>query len=318
MSAEFTLDDAPTVLDWLRDNDLDGDAGHGLLLRRILDINGRSRAYLNGSPATLQQVREVAEALVDIHGQHAHQSLLRAELSVRCSMRHARLTDSVAAVAAAWRHWREAVALQESARTGAGRGPKAPNNSFGRYVNWKPWVFLLRGGGISTLNTRALRMPPVWSTAPAFRWPRCPRTMSLAKRGSTQPCRGWMTLSEFDPALAGITELLQAARAELGEAVSALHRYADRLELDPDRLNEIERRLDAVLGCARKYRVTPDELSDLLARWRQHLAVLDETADLAALEHARARRGSAMNCWQSRFRQHAPRRPGSWVPRSAG
>ena len=52
-------------------------------------------------------------------------------------------------------------------------------------------------------------------------------------------------LVEFDPALAGITELLQAARAELGEAVSALHRYADRLELDPDRLNEIERRLGA-------------------------------------------------------------------------
>jgi DNA repair protein RecN (Recombination protein N) len=91
------------------------------------------------------------------------------------------------------------------------------------------------------------------------------------------------SLTEFDPALAGVAALLQSARAELAEAVSALHRYAERLELDPDRLGEIERRIDAVLSCARKYRARPEELPGLLERWRERLAALGEAADTAAL-----------------------------------
>ena len=288
VSAEFTLDDAPTVLDWLRDNDLDGDAGHGLLLRRVLDVNGRSRAYLNGSPATLQQVREVAEALVDIHGQHAHQSLLRAEAQRALLDAHARLTDSVADVAAAWRHWREAVALQESARTGAEARAEEREQLLWQVRELETLGF--SAAEWADLNIEHTRLAHAAGLVDGARF----SLAALSEDDVSCEARLDAALSrlddlvEFDPALAGITELLQAARAELGEAVSALHRYADRLELDPDRLNEIERRLDAVLGCARKYRVTPDELSDLLARWRQRLAVLDETADLAALE-ARSR-----------------------------
>jgi DNA repair protein RecN (Recombination protein N) len=74
-----------------------------LLLRRVVDANGRSRAYLNGSPVTVQQLREVAESLVDIHGQHAHQSLLRGEAQRALLDSHARLEPLLAEVAAAWR-----------------------------------------------------------------------------------------------------------------------------------------------------------------------------------------------------------------------
>jgi DNA repair protein RecN (Recombination protein N) len=91
-------------------------------------------------------------------------------------------------------------------------------------------------------------------------------------------------LAEYDPALAEVADLIGSVQAELSEAVSTLRRYADRADLDPMRLAEVERRMDAVMSHARKYRVQPAELPGLLAGWKQRLAELDESADLAALE----------------------------------
>ena len=89
VSAEFDLDDSPVAAERLQAHDLE--AQDGLLLRRLVDVKGRSRAYLNGSPVTVQQLREVGEGLVDIHGQHAHQSLLRGEAQRALLDTHARL-----------------------------------------------------------------------------------------------------------------------------------------------------------------------------------------------------------------------------------
>ncbi len=116
VAAEFSIDDAPSVTRWLQEHDLESE--EGLLLRRVLDANGRSRGYLNGSPATVQQLREVAELLVDIHGQHAHQSLLRPEVQRMLLDSHARLIDLATQVAEAWRVWREAKSMLESASAG--------------------------------------------------------------------------------------------------------------------------------------------------------------------------------------------------------
>jgi DNA repair protein RecN (Recombination protein N) len=116
VNAEFDLAAAPAAADWLRAHDLD--AQGVLLLRRVLDANGRSRAYLNGSPVTVQQLREVAESLVDIHGQHAHQSLLRSEAQRALLDSHAALEPLLAEVAGAWRQWREARTLLDAASNG--------------------------------------------------------------------------------------------------------------------------------------------------------------------------------------------------------
>ena len=117
VSAEFDLEGLPAATDWLRERDLD--AAEGLLLRRVLDTGGRSRAYLNGSPVTVQQLREVAESLVDIHGQHAHQSLLRSDAQRALLDSHAGLKTLLDDVAAAWRAWREANSLLDAATSGA-------------------------------------------------------------------------------------------------------------------------------------------------------------------------------------------------------
>ena len=281
VAAEFALGDAPAVSAWLRDNDLDG--GDGLLLRRVLDATGRSRAYLNGSPATVHQLREVSELLVDIHGQHAHQSLLRPEAQRLLLDVHARLSGPAAQVADAWRRWREVKDLLESAAAGAEALAQEREQ-----LAWQ--VRELETLGFSAeewdgLNVEHKRLAHAASLVEGARF----SLAALAEDDAS--CEAQLDaalarlddLAGFDPALGEIVALLQSAQAELAEAISALHRYADRLELDPERLGEIERRIEAVLACARKYRASPEELPELLARWRERLAALGEAADTVAL-----------------------------------
>ena len=117
VAASFDVAALPQVGDWLAANDLDGD--DELLLRRVVDAGGRSRAYINGSPATVQQLREVGEWLVDIHGQHAHQSLLRSDAQRSLLDAHAGLGEAVRAVGAAWKTWRDAAQMLRDASQGA-------------------------------------------------------------------------------------------------------------------------------------------------------------------------------------------------------
>ena len=115
--ASFDIAALPEVAAWLKDHDLDGD--DELLLRRVVDAGGRSRAYINGSPATVQQLREIGESLVDIHGQHAHQSLLRGDAQRQLFDDHAGLSGLAREVGAAWRSWREAEQALRAAADGA-------------------------------------------------------------------------------------------------------------------------------------------------------------------------------------------------------
>lgn len=294
VSAEFDLRDSAAAADCLRQQDLDTD--EGLLLRRVLDSNGRSRAYLNGSPVTLQQLREVAESLVDIHGQHAHQSLLRNDAQRALLDSHARLDPLVREVSAAWRVWRETKALLDAAAGGAEALAQEREQ-----LEWQVRDLETLGFSVDewdALNLEHKRLAHAASLVEGARF-----SLTLLAEGDTA-CELQVAsvasrldaLSEYDPALAETAALLQSARAELGEAVSALRRYADRVELDPQRLIEVERRIEAVLGCARKFRSNPEELPALLARWQERLAVLGESADIAALQ---ARVGEAYKKYQA-------------------
>ena len=282
VAAEFDLQGSPAAAECLRQQDLD--SGDGLLLRRVLDANGRSRAYLNGSPVTLTQLREVAESLVDIHGQHAHQSLLRGDAQRALLDSHARLGALLGEVAAAWRRWREISALLEAAAGGAQALAQEREQ-----LEWQ--VRELETLGFSTVEWDALniehkRLGHAASLVEGARF-----SLDLLAEGDAAceqqvdiVARRLDSLAEYDPALAEVAALLQSAQAELAEAVSALRRYADRVDLDPLRLGEAERRIEAVLGCARKFRSTPDDLPALLERWQARLSVLGESADIAALE----------------------------------
>ena len=282
VSAEFDLAGLHDAEVWLRERDLDADGG--LLLRRVLDAGGRSRAYLNGSPVTVQQLREVAESLVDIHGQHAHQSLLRSDAQRLLLDSHAGLRSLQDDVAAAWRSWREARNLLDTASSGAAALAEEKEQ-----LEWQ--VRELEMLGFSgeeweRLNIEHKRL------ANATRLVEAARFSLDVLAESESACEAQIEaaadriddLTEFDPALSEVGALLHSAQTELAEAVSALRRYADRVDLDPQRLSEVESRIDAVLSCARKYRTVPDELPELLERWQGRLSVLGETADVVALE----------------------------------
>ena len=282
VAATFDIVALPQVSDWLRANDLDGD--DELLLRRVVDAGGRSRAYINGSPATVQQLREVSEWLVDIHGQHAHQSLLRAEAQRALLDSHAGLSVQAREVTAHWKIWRDAEQMLRTASESA--------DSLQREREQLQWqigeldALAFGDDEWATLDVEHRRLGHAASLIEGAQYALA--VLSDDDAACERQIDGVATrlgnLAEYDPALAEVAALIGSVQAELSDAVSTLRRYADRADLDPTRLAQVERRMDAVMSHSRKYRVQPAELPGLLAGWRQRLAELDESADLAALE----------------------------------
>ncbi len=294
LTAEFQA--GGDVLRWLDEHALageDGDTGGEgrVLLRRVVDANGRSRAFINGTPATLTQLREVGEMLVDIHGQHAHQLLMRPDAQRALFDTHSGLTAMAAGVARAHRAWREAQQALELA-TSRDRELQLERER----LAWQ----------LAELDKLAPQ-PGEWEEIGAEHR-RLAHSASLIEgvRGALDALSesdGAMIgqlgsivsklrdLAEIDPALGDALAALEPAEIQLREGAYSLTHYAQRLELDPDRLAQVEQRLDALHSLARKFRLQPETLPQEHEARRRQLAALDAAADLdalnAALEKAR-------------------------------
>jgi len=282
VAATFDIAGLPEVQAWLKGNDLDGD--EELLLRRVVDAGGRSRAYINGSSATVQQLREVGEWLVDIHGQHAHQSLLRPDAQRALLDAHAGLAPQVREVGAAFRAWRDAEQLLRTASEGADALIREREQ-----LEWQ--VRELSSLGFTSdewsgleLEHRRLGHAASLIEGAQFALAVLADDDAACERQVDSVASRLDTLAAFDPELQEVASLVQSVQAELSDAVSTLRRYADRVDLDPGRLAEVERRMEAVLAAARKHRVQPEALPELLEGWQQRLAALEESGDVAALE----------------------------------
>ena len=281
VAATFDIGKLPQVGAWLAANDLE--AEDELILRRVLDAGGRSRGYINGSPATAQQLREVGEFLVDIHGQHAHQSLLRADAQRALLDSHAGLTASAQQVATAYRSWRDALQTLQSASAGAEALEREREQLKWQVRELDTLAFTCAEWAELEVEHRRLGHAASLIEGAQF-------ALDVLADGEAA-CAGQVDrvatrldgLASYDPVLQDVAGLLQSAQAELAEAVSTLRRYVDRVDLDPARLAEVERRMEAVLACARKYRVQAAELPVLLADWQARLAALNASADLAGL-----------------------------------
>lgn len=282
VSAEFEVDRLPAVCAWLREQEMEAD--EGLILRRTLDAGGRSRVWINGSPSTVQQLREVSELLVDIHGQHAHQSLLRGDAQRALLDGHAGLSAAVASVGFAWRVWRDASAALAAATGGAEALVRERDELLWQVGEIE--ALSLTAEGWEALNQEHRRLAHAAGLIEGVQ-------VALATLADGDAaCEAQVDavaarlddLAGYDPALSEVAALVQSAQTELAEAVSALRRYADRAELDPGRLQAVEREIEAVLACARKLRVPPEQLPEQLASARQRLAELGDAADIAALE----------------------------------
>ena len=282
VAATFDIARLPAVKAWLENADLD--VSDDLLLRRVVDIGGRSRAYINGSSATVQQLREVGEFLVDIHGQHAHQSLLRADAQRQLVDAYGGLTDQAKQVANLFRAWKDAEAMLATATAG-GEAILREREQLAWQVD-ELAALEMGEGEWAELEVEHKRLAHAASLIEGVQY-----TLAALADGDAA-CENQIDavasrigdLAAYDPALEEVSRLIQSAQAELGEAISSLRRYADRVDVDPSRLAEVEGRIDAIHSLARKHRCRPEDLPGLLAAWQKRLAELAETADLAALE----------------------------------
>jgi len=292
VSAEFSVTEDAPVADWLRENDLAGEEDV-LLLRRVVEATGRSRAFINGRPATALQLKEAGEFLVDIHGQHAHYSLLKATEQRRLLDAFAGCDEHVAETARTFKIWREVVARQESALNHADE----QDAERARLV----WVeqelagldFTLPGWQDLQEEHRKLTHAAELATGAQA----ASETLDAEESGVLNRLRGLRgrlaDLVAIDPALSESLSLLESATETLHEATRELNRYAERVDLDPEALNLAELRLAAVQAAARKFRLRPEDIPDHLASARAQLAELGAAADLEALARKVAEAESA-------------------------
>lgn len=281
IAATFEIASLPEVRFWLDENGFEGE--EELLLRRLVDASGRSRAWINGSSATVQQLREIGEFLVDIHGQHAHQSLLRADAQRQLLDNHALLGERLAKVGEAWRAWRAAEQSWKEASVGAEALRREREQLEWQAGELAALAFTADEWAELELEHRRLGHAASLIEGAQYALAVLADDEAACERQIDRVSNRLSGLTDYDPALAEVAGVLASVQAELSDAVSSLRRYADRVDLDPSRLREVEARMDAVLAQARKHRVQPAELPSLLTAWQRRLGELSAIADVDAL-----------------------------------
>lgn len=278
VSAEFDL---PQGLEAYL-NDAGFDTNDGLLLRRSVDLSGKSRAWVNGSPATAQQLRHIGEQLFDIHGQHAWQSLTRAQ-AVRD------LLDGYGRIATAtlntlWQRWRQA----QGTLTTAQQAQEALQRDRERLA----WQI----GEVEKLNPIA----DEWESLNASH-SRLAHSQTLLEatesalallEDADEPAIALLNSAlqqlqkqlHLEPEFQGPSDVIASAIAQIEDAAHTLRAYQRHMEPDPDRLAELDARLAVWVALARRYKRAPAELPIALAEWRAKLAQLDAAADLDKLQ----------------------------------
>ena len=277
LDAAFDLGDAPAALAWLREHEFDD--GDACQLRRTLRADGGSRAWINGRPATLSQLGDLAGHLVEIHGQHEHQALLSKASQLALLDAYGRHGAELEAVAAAARDW---TALERERQALSRAGDPAERRDWLRHQLDELGAEALEADAIDELQTSHRRHAHAAELIEA-----CDAALSalgeddLALSPGLQRTRsGLARMQEHEPRLAEVDTMLDSAAIQLEEAAALLQVVRDDLDVDPESYRELEQRLVRLHDLARKHRVAPAEL----AGRRDELA-----AELDALENAGAR-----------------------------
>jgi DNA repair protein RecN (Recombination protein N) len=282
ISAEFDLKDAREAAAWLKDKDLAEDGS--CILRRVIGRDGRSRAQINGRSVPLQSLRDLGEQLVDIHGQHEHQSLLRSPAQMALLDAYADNGELLSKVAKQHSDWKTAYD-----RLALLRGAAADRDArldMLRFQVMELSALQLKPGEIRELDAEHKRLAhggklmeeaqasldALYEAEEGSAHARVSRAMSTLER-----------LSALDPTLKGICETLTSAEAQLRESADALRHYLADLDTDPKRLEWLESRLGSIHDMARKHRLEPERLPEHQSALQQELQQL-ENAGVAVQE----------------------------------
>ncbi len=280
ISADF---DVPQALaDWLAQHELGSEEG-SCILRRVIDANGRSRAFINGRSATLAQLREAGEFLVDIHGQHAHQSLGRPEAQRILLDSHAGLDGDAATVREAHGRYRK---LKDALAAAEGDARRLEEER--ERVAWQVEELdrLAPGPGeweeVQREHTRLAHAASLIEGVEAA-IDALSESDSAALGTLSAVSARLESLADYDPALKAISDQLEPARIQVQEAARELAQYLRRAELDPQRLAETAARVEALHGAGRRFRVAPGNLAEEHVRLMARLEELKLAADVGAL-----------------------------------
>ena len=316
ISAEFRAGEH--VQQWLAQNDLASD-DNALIARRTVDAAGRSRAFINGSAVTLAQLRELGESLIDVHGQHAHQSLLRAASQLLLLDEHGALGLLRRTMAEAFSDWKTAQREREDAEAMAASAMAEQDR-----LHWiveeldalapqpREWE------EISTEHKRLSHAAGLLEGARAAIDTLSEADPSAIAQVAAVHAR-LTQLAPYDGRIAPIAELLDAAQIQLDEATSALTRYLDKTDLDASRLADLDARLSALHAAARKFKTSPELLTETWQSAKDKLKALSAASDLDAL---RARETVARGTYEkvaqelSKKRAKAAKQMGAEVTRA--
>jgi DNA repair protein RecN (Recombination protein N) len=287
IAAEFDV--AQSIAAWLQAHDIEAD-GTGVLVRRTIDSGGRSKASINGSPVTLAQLRELGEQVLDVHGQHAHQSLLKPGAQLTLLDEHGGLGVERAAVARAWSDWKRDERARHDAEAMAASALAEQDRL--RWIVEELDALAAQAGEWEAVAEEHKRLSHAAGLLEGAQG--AVEALSEADTAASSQIGGAATrlgqLVAYDARLQPAVDLLESARIQLDEGVDALRRYLAKTDLDTSRLAQLDARMTALHDAARKLRTTPDALPAMHGESRARLAALASASDLDGL---RAREAAA-------------------------
>lgn len=292
--ARFSLKDTPPAQRWLIENQLDD--GNECLLRRVISSDGRSRGFINGTAVPLSQLRELGQTLIQIHGQHAHQLLLKPEHQKALLDAYAGEPLLMQNMARHYRQW------HQSCRTLAQHQQQSQEREARRellqYQLKELNEFAPVSGEYEQIDDEYKRLANSGQLLSTSQ-----QTLLMLADGEENnlqsqlyTARQLMTeLTEMDDKLSGVSAMLEEAAIQISEASDELRHYCDRLDLDPNRLHELEQRLSRQIGLSRKHHIAPEEVpqfhQQLLAEQQlldQQESDQDELSQAVSLHYAAA------------------------------
>ena len=281
ISAEFSCN--AETLTWLQNNDFASE-DEQLLVRRVIDNAGRSKAYINGITATATQLRELGEFLVDIHGQHAHQSLLKSEAQRTLLDMQGGLQAHTAEVGSLYKHWRNLAKQREEFEQNAKNILQERER-----LEWQVGELdklQLKKGEWHEITQEHSRLAHAASLLEGAQ--EAADAISESDHPVLSQVSGLLQklgkLEEYDVKLKPILESLESARINLQECSYALNDYLGRVELDPARLRQVEHRVETLHSTARRFHVEPEGLIAELDSLNQQLQQLAGASDIESLK----------------------------------
>ena len=288
--AEFDISQIPRARQWLQERELL--AGDECRLRRVITKEGRSRAYINGQPATVQDVRELGELLIDIHSQHAHQSLLKKPYQRELLDAFAGATELCSALSDDCSHYQKL--NKRLTQLESQLDEQSAQEQLLRYQLEELDRLAIQPGEVEELEIEQKQLANAEQILSTNH-----HSLALCREGEVnamgilqQALSSLTGCQHGHPSQEAAISLLESAHIQIEEAASELQRVTDETELDPQRLQQVEERLDAIYQTARKHRIQPEELPGLQESLQEQLDTLDATDE--KLDALRSERDTAL------------------------